>query len=277
MGTALAEWRETKRSHTGPRDRDLADFLARPDGMELVVELAHDLRSPLTSIVCLAEVLEGGQSGPVSDLQRRQLGLIRAAALSMCTTASDVIESARRGVQLVNQEAEPFSVAEMFASVQDIVGPVAEGKGLELRFEALEPDRRLGHPRAISRVLLNLTTNALKFTDQGFVEIAAWPKGNRRTEFSVRDTGSGIDPAALRSRYQPFRRSAGNGRHRFSSSGLGLGICRKLLTAMGSALELETRAGRGSRFFFELELPPCTARAAAGQVFEDSFSATTGC
>lgn len=266
MGTALAEWRETKRPHAGARD--LADFLARQDGMELVVEFAHDLRSPLTAIVCLAEVLEGGQSGPVSDLQRRQLGLIRAAALSMCATASDVVESARRGVRLVNREAEPFSIAEMFASVQDMVRPVAEGKGLELRFQPLEPDRRLGHPRALSRVLLNLTTNALKFTDEGFVEIAARPKRGRRTEFSVRDTGNGMDPITLRSRYEPFRRSAANGRHRFSSSGLGLGICRKLVTAMGSTLELETRPGRGSRFFFELELPPCTA--------QNSFGVTTG-
>ena len=107
-------------------------------------------------------------------------------------------------------------------------------------------------------MLLNLATNAVKFTEAGFVEIAARPLGATRLEFSVRDSGEGIDAAVLPTLYQPFRKPAGGPRYYFSSAGLGLAICRKLVHAMGSTLRIETRPHWGTRFSFELELPPAT-------------------
>src|SRR5438046_10287807 len=80
---------------------DLAACLAGPNGLDLVVEMAHDLRSPLTSIVLLAEALQSGQSGAVSAAQQRELGLIYSAALSLCGTASDVREPARGSTRVV--------------------------------------------------------------------------------------------------------------------------------------------------------------------------------
>jgi signal transduction histidine kinase len=201
--------------------------LSGPDGLDLVVEVAHDLRSPLTSILFLAETLGRGQSGEVNELQRRQLRLIYSAALGLSTLASDVIELARGGDQLVEKE--------------------------------LSSDRRLGRPLALSRVLLNLTTNALKFTDEGYVEITTQAKGLSNIEFAVRDTGHGITQEALANLYQPFRRSrgrTGRGGYYFSGTGLGLAMCRKLIEAMGSELKYETRPDWGTRFVFELALPP---------------------
>jgi len=104
-------------------------------------------------------------------------------------------------------------------------------------------------------VLLNLATNAVKFTDTGYVELAARPIDSKRLEFSVRDTGPGFDTALLRSLYQPVRPVSASGRHHFSSSGLGLAICRKLVKAMGTELQVETRPNWGTRFFFEVECP----------------------
>jgi len=75
----------------------------------------------------------------------------------------------------------------------------------------------------------------------------------------VRDTGSGVDARALRTLYQPFRKSPSDLRHHFSSSGLGLAICRKLVKAMGAELQVETRPGHGTRFFFVSDLPPGTS------------------
>jgi len=121
------------------------------------------------------------------------------------------------------------------------------------------PERRIGHARALGRVLLNLATNAVKFTDAGFVEIAARPLGATRLEFSVRDSGEGIAAAEMRTLYAPFRKASTGPRFYFSSSGLGLAICRKLVRAMGSELRVETRPHWGTRFSFELELPPATA------------------
>jgi signal transduction histidine kinase len=246
----------TARPAPDPEPSDLTACLAGPNGLELVVDLAHDLRSPLTSILFLAEALQQGQGGTVTPEQSRQLGLIYNAALGLCATASDVLELARGSDRLVDRVPAPFSVAETFASVRSMVLPIAEEKGIAVRLVHPVPERRIGQARAVSRVLLNLATNAVKYTDQGFVELAARPTGAQRLEFSVRDTGAGIDPALLRALYQPVRRQPVTARQHFSSSGLGLAICRKLLRAMGVELQVETRADWGTRFFFEIDCPP---------------------
>jgi signal transduction histidine kinase len=237
-------------------DQRFAAYLSAPTGFELLVEVAHDLRSPLTSILFLSEVLQKQQSGEINDLQRRQLGIIYSAALGLISVASDVIEFARGGDQLIDLEPSPFSVTETFESVADIIRPLAEEKGLAIRSYPPTIDQRRGYPVALNRVLLNLTTNALKFTDEGVVEIVAREKDDSRIEFSVRDTGCGIDPEVVDSLYQPFRRSGTAKQYHFSGSGLGLVITRRLVEAMGSRLEFETEPRWGTRFFFELSLPP---------------------
>src|SRR5256886_8691470 len=183
--TATVVERQWQAPGSAAEPEDLASSLAGPNGLELVVEMAHDLRSPLTSILFLAESLRSGQSSPISDTQRRQLGLIYSAALCLCTAANDVLELARGGDRLADREPRPFSIVEVFKSVRDMVQPIAEEKGLPLHLKPARPDWRLGHARALSRVLLNLTTNALKFTEQGFVELAARPLDAARVEFSI--------------------------------------------------------------------------------------------
>jgi signal transduction histidine kinase len=233
----------------------LANRLSGPDGLEMVVEVAHDLRSPITSILFLAETLQQGRSGPITDLQDRQLGLIYSAAFGLSAMASDVLELARGGDRLVDLDPIPFSIADIMESVRDIVQPIAEEKGLQVQVSKSPPDFRVGHPVALSRVLLNLTTNALKFTDEGVVEIAAVGHGPESVGFSVRDSGRGIAPQAMRTLFEPFRRRQNEGEYTFSGSGLGLSICRKLVEAMGSEMEVDTAPGQGTRFSFVLNLP----------------------
>ncbi len=231
------------------------DRLSGPDGLELVVEVAHDLRSPLTSILFLAETLQRARSGPVNPVQERQLGLIYSAAFGLSSVASDVIELARGGDRLVDLDPIPFSITDILESVRDIVLPIAEEKSLSVRLSPPESDFRVGYPVALSRVLLNLTTNALKFTAEGFVEVAARQVSASQVEFAVRDTGRGIPPQSMATLFEPFRRRQKAGEYAFSGSGLGLSICRKLVEAMGSALQVETSPETGTRFFFVLELP----------------------
>jgi len=231
------------------------DRLSAPDGLELVVEVAHDLRSPLTSILFLAETLQRGRSGPVNAVQERQLGLIYSAAFGLSSVASDVIELARGGDRLVDLDPIPFSVTDILESVRDIVQPIAEEKNLTVRVSSPDADFRIGHPVALSRVLLNLTTNALKFTAEGSVELTAVAPNSRCIEFSVRDTGRGIPPQSMATLFEPFRRRQKPGEYTFSGSGLGLSICRKLVEAMGSVLQVETAPGYGTRFYFVLDLP----------------------
>ncbi|MBA3258272.1 MAG: HAMP domain-containing histidine kinase [Gemmatimonadales bacterium] len=233
-----------------------ADRLSAPDGLELVVEVAHDLRSPLTSILFLAETLQRARSGPVNPVQERQLGLIYSAAFGLSSVASAVIELARGGDRLVDLDPIPFSVTDILESVRDIVQPIAEEKNLTVRLSPPDADFRIGHPVALSRVLLNLTTNALKFTAEGFVEVTARQTSvQRAVEFSVRDSGRGIPPQSMATLFEPFRRRQKPGEYAFSGSGLGLSICRKLVEAMGSTLDVETSQGVGTRFHFVLDLP----------------------
>lgn len=239
---------------------DLASELSGPRALDLVLELVHDIRSPLSSILLLADELVQGRSGDLNDIQRRQLGLVYGAVLGLSTLASDVIEMAEDGGRVAGTKPSSFSIGGLLESVADTVRPIAVEKELELRIVApRDNDERVGHRPAINRVLLNLATNALKFTDEGFVEIAATSSVGRRLPFSVRDTGPGFTPTALETYLGPFREArTGNG-YRLSKTGLGLTTCEKLLQSMGSKLKVETRHGWGTRFHFELDLPSASA------------------
>ena len=240
----------------GAGERGVLSLLSSLRGPELMVELAHDLRSPLTSILFLAEALRNGHSGAVNQVQHRQLGIMYGAALSMVAMVGDVIEVSRGGSSLVENPPTAFAISHSFESISDLVRPMLEQKGIELRLRPIDRDHRLGLPLALNRVLLNLTTNAIKFTDQGYVELSAHDLGDDRVEFSVRDTGMGIDEAEHNRLFQAIRTDPVRHTLRFSGSGLGLSICRRLVAAMGGELEFETRSGWGTRFFFSVHVPP---------------------
>ena len=261
LAALLAAFERVREAIAPDASQSLTAQLAGSDGLRLLIDVAHDLRSPLTSILFLAETMQRGQSGPVNDVQRRQLGLIYTAAMGLSSVASDIIDLTRSEL-LVEQKPVPFSVGGVLEAVQDIVRPIAEEKQLTLRLTPPAIDERLGHPVALSRVLLNLTTNALKFTSQGSVEIRAQDVGPERVEFSVVDTGKGIDGSIMPTLFDPVRRARRSGEHQdyvaklFSQTGLGLTICRKLVATMGSELQVESRVGWGTRFYFILDLLP---------------------
>ncbi len=231
-----------------------ARHLAGPSAMQLIVEVAHDMRSPLGSILFLADRLRSMQSGPLNAVQERQLGLIYSAAFGLSALAGDVIELARGGEGLVDQQPVPFSVSDLLQSVRAIVQPIAEEKGLTVRLAPPPADARVGHPAALNRVLLNLTTNALKFTTEGGVDVSATQHTRTRLEFSVQDTGRGIPPQVMGTLFDAFRPRARPGAYTFSSAGLGLAICRQLVALMGGQLGVDT-SDKGTRFFFELDMP----------------------
>ena len=232
-----------------------ASRLGGMGGLELIVDVAHDMRSPLGSILFLAEQIRRGHSGTLTSMQERQLGLIYGAALGLSTMASDVIDLARGGEKLVQQAPLAFSMQSVFQQVHDIVRPMAEERGLALRFESGVTDARVGHAQAIQRVLLNLVTNAVKFTSAGEVAVLATSTSATRVRFEVRDTGRGIPEAVLGTLFDAFRRRLKPGQYVFSSAGLGLSICQNLVRAMEGELLVESVVDVGSAFQFELELP----------------------
>jgi signal transduction histidine kinase len=225
----------------------------RDDALALLAGVAHDLRSPLTSILYLVESLQGSQSGTLSMLQRRQLALVYGATYQLSMLVNDLTELAHDGaLSLLEREPIPFSLSAIVGSVYDLVRPVAEERHIPLRLASNVADRRLGHPAALTRVLLNLVSNALRVTAKGYVKIRLAARAAERVAFSVTDTGPGIAPEAMATLFDPFPNASWRG---ISSSGLGLAICRSLVQAMGGELSVKSRPGAGASFRFAIALP----------------------
>ena len=235
------------------RSNGFVEKLESSDASNAVTEIAHDMRSPLSAILFLVETLKTGQSGPVTPVQERQLGLVYGAALGLSGLASDIIE-ATRGNLMKGEKPQPISIAAIMQDVCNIVAPVAEEKQLKLTQTYAATDVRLGHATALHRVLLNLTNNALKYTPKGSVAVGATELDWNRVEFWVEDTGRGIPDHVIAMLFSEFR--PGTSGMRFSSAGLGLVICRSLLAKMHSTLRVDTAHDQGTRFSFILDLPP---------------------
>ncbi len=235
----------------GESDAAYASPLGAANASELLIGMTHDMRSPLSSILVLVERLRSGQSGPVTPLQERQLGLVYSAAFGLAAVANDVLELSQGSTRLVGLEPIPFSIHESFRAVRALVQPIAEEKGLTLRCSAPSDDRRLGHPAAIQRVLLNLATNALKFTNSGTVDITASYRGDSDVVFEISDSGMGV-PAAVRER---FRNGSFDSGSETSGVGLGLGLCAQLVRRMQGTLHCVERTPCGSAVSFAVMLP----------------------
>lgn len=233
----------------------MPDLLAGRDAAGLLIEIAHDMRSPLAAILFLLDMLRTERSGPINGLQQQQLRLIYGASLGMMQLACDMIDSVRGASRLMAERPIEFSIAETFSSVRDIVLPMAEEKGVELDFILPSGDRRKGLQAAINRILLNLTSNAIKFTNTGVVTLAAAEGSGAMIEFSVQDSGREIPAEVMEQLFRPFRRSDARRARTFSSAGLGLSICHKLTMALGSELQVTTTPTKGTRFCFVLGLP----------------------
>ena len=236
------------------RRTDRGKFISRLTGADCadaVVAIAHDIRSPLCSILLLVDALRRAEKTSPNAIRERQLGLIYGAAFGLSTTVSNLI-SAARGDGLVEGRPLPFSISETMHSVSAIVQPMCEEKGIPLGVEFPDNDVRIGYASAIQQALLNLASNALRYTDAGSVAMGCSEVSIDRVEFWVEDTGPGIPDDVLERLCYGF--PPAGVKLRFSSAGLGLAIVRTLVEAMGSALHVDTGA-EGTRFFFVLSLP----------------------
>ncbi len=231
------------------------DLLAGRDAASLLIEIAHDMRSPLAAILFLLDMLRTERSGPINDLQKQQLRLIYGASLGVMQLACDMIDSVRGAARLVGERPTEFSIAETFSSVKEIVLPMAEEKGVGLKIILPRNDSRKGLPAVLNRILLNLTSNAIKFSGSGVVTVSATQISQTLVEFSVQDSGREIPAQVMEQLFMPFRRSDARRGRTFSSAGLGLSICHKLALALGSELRVATTPNNGTRFHFVTDLP----------------------
>jgi signal transduction histidine kinase len=231
------------------------DLLAGRDAAALLIEIGHDMRSPLAAILFLLDMLRTERSGSINELQKQQLRLIYGASLGVMQLACDMIDSVRGASRMVGERPSEFSIAETFSSVREIVLPMAEEKGVGLELILPRDDLRQGLPAAINRILLNLASNAIKFSGSGVVTMSAVQVSATLVEFSVKDSGREIPAQVMEQLFKPFRRSDARRARTFSSAGLGLSICHKLTLALGSELRVTTTASKGTRFHFLMDLP----------------------
>jgi len=236
------------------RQTDRGKFISRLTGADCadaVVAIAHDIRSPLCSILLLVDALRHADRAVPNPVRERQLGLIYGAAFGLSTTVTNLIAAAR-GDGLVQGQPTPFSISETMHSVASIVQPMCEEKGIPLGMEFPENDPRVGYASAIQQALLNLTSNAIRYTDAGSVAMGCSEISPDRVEFWVEDTGPGIPDEVLERLCYGFPPEGV--KLRFSSAGLGLAIVRTLVEAMGSTLQVDSGKD-GTRFSFVLSLP----------------------
>ncbi len=240
----------------GPLMQDGSDGLGIQDhdALDLLVAVTHDMRSPVSSMLVLVERLLAGQAGPLTPAQERQLGLLYGAAFGLASLTNDALDFARGTSTLQTVKPISFSIADVLRSIRRMVQPIAEEKGLVLRCGGPSIDRRLGQPAVLHRVLLNLITNALKYTSNGTVTVSATAVSASSVCFQVDDSGRGMPSEVVEAVSAPvwdgpFSSGA------FSGSGLGLGICRRLLVELGGDLTITQLQPVGTRVQFTIELP----------------------
>ena len=221
-----------------------------------MANMSHEIRTPMNAIIGLTFLALR------SDSPRRVGGYleqIHSASHSLLRIIDDILDFSKMDAGKLTIERIPFRLDEVLEQLTSVVAVKAEEKGLELIFQldpALPP-KLLGDPLRLGQILINLTNNAVKFTERGEIVVTVTPKasgaeGNPWVEFTVRDSGIGISPAQLRRLFQPFSQADDSITRRFGGTGLGLIICQQLCELMGGTIEVESEPGTGTTFRFAL-------------------------
>lgn len=220
---------------------------------EFLATMSHELRTPLNAIAGYGELLSMGVHGPLNDAQQEAVSRIRRSQKRLLSLINDVLNFARLEAGQVKVNIRAVGVAQSVAELEAVMEPLLRAKGLDYRFESCEPgDRVLADPEKLEQVLLNLCTNAMKFTDPpGFVRLHCEGDGTR-VRFHVTDTGSGIPPEKLEHIFEPFVQLNPERHGATEGVGLGLAISNDLAKAMGGELRAESTLGAGSTFTLEL-------------------------
>ncbi len=224
---------------------------------EFLSTMSHELRTPLNAMIGFTELMLAGTAGALTDKQKHQLGRIHANSLRLLALIDDVLDLSRIEAGRVEIAHEPFAPRDMVAKVANQTSSLAEKKGLQftIMIDDTLPSTLLGDQSRIEQVVINLLSNAFKFTEHGEVALYVKPdQDNQHWILSVRDTGIGIPPHALEYIFDEFRQVDGSSRRVYGGSGLGLAICRNLTRLMGGDVRVQSALGQGSTFTVALPL-----------------------
>jgi PAS domain S-box-containing protein len=220
---------------------------------QFLATMSHELRTPLNSILGFTSLMREGMAGPLTAEQQRQLGFVQSSGEHLLALINDLLDLSRIESGRMDVTVAPFDFAAVAAEVGQNLKPLIEQKGLRLGIHVPHTLPMVGDRRKCYQVLLNLTNNAVKFTERGEVRIDATVQDGRLAA-SVSDTGIGIRPEQLRLLFEAFRQLDGTPRRLYEGTGLGLHLCRKLLDLMAGEIRVESEFRRGSRFSFTVPL-----------------------
>jgi signal transduction histidine kinase/DNA-binding response OmpR family regulator len=252
----LFEEAASARTAAEEANRAKSEFLAR---------MSHDLRTPLNAIGGYAQLVEMGVQGPVTDAQREAMGRIIRAQEHLLTLINDILSFARLEAGQVQIHLSEVALHETLIELRLLVQPLFAERGVAFEVRPPPPGLRvMADGERLIQVLLNLLTNAAKFTDPGGQVSVECEAGAEFVSIRVADTGRGIPPERLAAIFDPFVQAGNSDAEKRQGVGLGLAISRELLRLMNGTLSVESAVGQGTTFLLQL------ARAVAEPLPEPS-------
>ena len=252
-GWALRQrWRRRSAEQVREQRRELSDQGSEAKSRFLAM-LGHEIRTPMTGVLGMAELLQGSELVPK---QRQQVDAIQRAGAHLLRLVNDALDLAQIESGKLTLEDKPFDLHALLDEVSALLLPLAQAKGLQFSLQRAPGTPRVlrGDGGRVRQILLNLGSNAIKFTDRGEVALrsAGTPSG---LLLEINDTGQGMEPEQVAKLFQRFEQGARlQGSKRQAGSGLGLAICKELALAMGGLIDVQSQPRQGTTFRLRLPL-----------------------
>jgi signal transduction histidine kinase/DNA-binding response OmpR family regulator/CHASE3 domain sensor protein len=230
--------------------RNNAEKLARAKE-DFLSNMSHEIRTPLNAILGFAEQLNTAE---LTGEHRKQLGIIQSASTHLLSIINDILDYAKLDAGKIQLDKIPFSIEENARIVYDTLYKTAIDKNLEYRLNlgnSLKDQFVLGDPVRFRQILFNLTGNAIKFTENGFVEISI-DRDSEDIIMKVIDTGIGMDKGHLDLIFNKFGQAPSTNSKKIEGTGLGLTIVKNLVELQGGTVSVQSEAGHGTEFTVKL-------------------------